>query len=71
MRCSGQVRRFCPEDLVGYGLSSKGSGGGKRLPLPLSLSSSSFLVSGKRVFGPIRSIQDCPGAYSNQQKGGP
>ena len=52
-------------------LSSEGSGGGKRPLLPVSLSSSSSLVSGKRVFDPIRSNQDCHGAYSNQPKGSP
>ena len=43
------------QDPVDYGLSSKGNGGQKRPPLPLSSSSSSSLVSCKRVFDPIKS----------------
>ena len=46
-------------------LSSKGTGCGKRLPLPLSSSSSSSLEYSKRVFYPKRSNRDCHGAYSN------
>ena len=38
-------------------LSSTGRGGGKRPPLPLSSTSNSSLVSGKRVFDPIRSTR--------------
>ena len=41
---------------------------GKRLLIPLSLGSSSSLISGKRVFDPVRSNKDGQGAYSNQQK---
>ena len=41
---------------------------GKRLLIPLSLGSSSSLISGRRVFGPVRSNKDGQGAYSNQQK---
>ena len=42
------------QDEGGTVFSSKGSGGGERPPLPLSWTRSSSLVSGKRVFDPMR-----------------
>ena len=53
---SEQGRGLCPRIRWASVSSSKETGGQKRPPLPLSLSSSSFLASG---------------VYSNQHKGSP
>ena len=61
---SRQARRLCPQDLVGCIFIIQGEWGWEKT------TSSSSLVSGKKIFDPIGSNQDCCGAYSNEQKGG-
>ena len=70
-RCKWAGTEALPEDQGSYSFSLQGVWGSESTSSSSFFSSGSSLVSGKRVFDPIRLNEDGQGAYSNQQKAGP